>query len=46
MRFHRVIILKAVASRGGFDTCGLPLENRDKSRKKLNVLFLLNRLLE
>ena len=24
MRFHRVIILKAVASRGGFDTCGPP----------------------
>ena len=24
MRFHRVIILKAVAPRGGFDTCGLP----------------------
>ena len=24
MRFHRVIILKPVASRGGFDTCGLP----------------------
>ena len=24
MRFHSVIILKPVASRGGFDTCGLP----------------------
>ena len=24
MRFHRVIILKAIAPRGGFDTCGLP----------------------
>ena len=24
MRFHRVIILKAVVPRGGFDTCGLP----------------------
>ena len=24
MRFHRVIILKAVAPRGGFDTCGPP----------------------
>ena len=45
MRFHRVIILKAVAPRGGFDTA-LPLENRDKSRKKVNALFLLNRLLE
>ena len=45
MRFHRVIILKAVTSRGGFDTA-LPLENRDKSRKKVNALFLLNRLLE
>ena len=87
MRFHRVIILKAVAPRGGFDTCGLPrgclggpgaarsgcvpgscpsracrdLHSRAKRgrqatrpspskigirRKKVNVLFLLDRLLE
>ena len=43
MRFHRVIILKAVAPRGGFDTCGPPpgLPRRPgRGEKRMRSRFL------